>query len=172
MKLELITHPNELLQTKLTEEWDFENPQYDASVLRDAMLDVMVKNLGIGLSANQVGLKVRCFVFLNNQANNNIDTKVLALNPSWEPIEDAPTIDMYEACLSYPGIVISIERPERIKATWTDHNGKKFTEVLFGYQARCFMHECDHLDGVTMDQHVSPVKWKEAVADAEAKAKK
>ena len=24
MKLELITHPNELLQTKLTEEWDFE----------------------------------------------------------------------------------------------------------------------------------------------------
>tara|TARA_B100000927_G_scaffold212208_1_gene172825 strand:- start:106 stop:621 length:516 start_codon:yes stop_codon:yes gene_type:complete len=169
MKLELITHPNEILQTKLTEEWDFDNPQYDASELRESMLDLMIKNLGIGLSANQVGLKVRCFVFLNNQANNNLDTKVLALRPSWKPMEDTKSITMYEACLSYPGVVLNIERPERIKATWTDHNGKKFEEVLIGYQARCFMHECDHLDGITFDQYVSPVKWKEAVANAEAK---
>jgi peptide deformylase len=31
------------------------------------------------------------------------------------------------------------------------------------------MHEYDHLEGITMDQHVAPVKWKEAVANAEAK---
>ena len=26
MKLELVTHPNEILQTKITEEFDFDNP--------------------------------------------------------------------------------------------------------------------------------------------------
>ena len=41
MKLELVTHPNEILQTKITEEFDFDNPQYDASELRDSMLELM-----------------------------------------------------------------------------------------------------------------------------------
>ena len=169
MELELVTYPNEILQTKITEEWDFDNPQYDANELRDAMFKVMTKNLGIGLSANQVGLKVRAFVFVNNQATNDTDSKALVLNPSWEPIADEPDIDMFEACLSYPNIVLSVNRPAKIKAKWKNHTGKQFEETLYGYTARCFMHEYDHLEGITMDQHVAPVKWKEAVANAEAK---
>ena len=169
MKLELITHPNEILQTKITEEWNFDNPQYDASELRDAMLNVMTSNRGIGLAANQVNIKVRCFVFVNNQANNNNEIKVLALNPSYEHIDDAPAVDMFESCLSYPGVVLSVNRPARIKAKWTNHTGKEYEEELIGYQARCFMHEHDHLEGITMDQHVAPVKWKEAVEKAQEK---
>jgi peptide deformylase len=169
MKLELVTHPNEILQTKITEEFDFDNPQYDASELRDSMLELMKKEVGIGLAANQCGINIRCFVFVNGMANNQTEADVLALNPSYEVMEDAETVDMFESCLSYPGVILSIPRPHKIKATWTNHKGKKFTEVLNGYSARCFIHECDHLDGVTMDQHVAPVVWKKAVADAEAK---
>ena len=169
MELELITHPNEMLQTKITEEFDFDNPQYDASELRDSMLACMKGNVGIGLAANQCGIKVRCFVFINGMANNKDESEVLALNPSYEVVEDAETVDMFESCLSYPGIILSVPRPHKIKASWTNHLGKKYTEVLNGYSARCFMHEHDHLEGITMDQHVAPVKWKEAVDNANKK---
>ena len=81
MKLELVTHPNEILQTKITEEFDFDNPQYDASELRDSMLELMKKEVGIGLAANQCGINVRCFVFVNGMANNQTEADVLALNP-------------------------------------------------------------------------------------------
>lgn len=168
MELELVTHPNEILQTRITEEWDFDNPQYDASELRLAMLKVMTDNRGIGLAANQVNLNVRAFVMMNHNANNDEDSRALMLNPSWEPVTDQPDVDMFESCLSYPGVVLSVTRPSKIKAKWTDHNGKAYEEILGGYSARCFMHEHDHLEGITMDQHVAPVKWKEAVANAEA----
>ena len=169
MKLELVIHPNEMLQTKITEEVNFDNPQYDLAELRGSMLSCMTNNLGIGLAANQCGVNVRWFVFINAMASNDAESKVLACNPSWETVEDSTDVDMFESCLSYPGVVLSVVRPHKIRAKWTDHNGKQFTELLSGYSARCFMHECDHLDGVTMDQHVAPVKWKEAVENAEAK---
>ena len=66
MKLELVVYPNDALQTKITEEWNFENPQYNAEELRTEMLRIMVENKGIGLSANQVGINVRAFVFVNS----------------------------------------------------------------------------------------------------------
>ena len=47
-----------------------------------------------------------------------------------------------------------------------EDSGKK---NCFAYQARCFMHEMDHLDGISMSEHVSPKIWREAVANAEAK---
>jgi peptide deformylase len=64
---------------------------------------------------------------------------------------------------------LNIVRPARIKAKWKDADGKPWEEELYGYQARCFMHEMDHLDGVSMSEHVSPKIWREAVANAEAK---
>ena len=170
MKLELVIAPDERLDTAVTKEWDFDNPQYDAKELKDAMIKIMVKNRGIGLSANQVGIMdARCFVFQNNQANNDYDRNVLALQPSYEPIKEHPEVGMFEGCLSFPGITLNIVRPSRIRAQWKDEYGKQFDEELFGYQARCFIHEMDHLNGISMEEHVSPKVWKEAVANAEAK---
>ena len=170
MELKLVIAPDERLDTAVTKEWDFDNPQYNAVELKDAMINVMKKERGLGLSANQVGIMdARCFVFQNNQANNDYERNVLALHPSYEVIEGQPEIGMFEGCLSFPGITLNIVRPARIKAKWKDGTGKQFSDELFGYQARCFMHEMDHLDGVSMNEHVSPKVWKEAVANAEAK---
>ena len=99
MKLELVIAPDERLDTAVTKEWDFDNPQYDAKELKDAMIKIMVKNRGIGLSANQVGIMdARCFVFQNNQANNDYDRNVLALQPSYEPVKEHPEVGMFEGC--------------------------------------------------------------------------
>ena len=167
MELKLITYPDERLETKIDKEWDFDNPQYDAGELRIAMLQVMKAYEGIGLSANQVGvMDARCFVFFNQQVNNRDSAEVLCLNPTYEVHDDSVDVSMWEGCLSFPGINLEVSRPSTIKAKWFDHTGREFEEKLIGYQARCFMHEIDHLNGITMDQHVAPVKWKEALQKA------
>jgi len=170
MKLELVVYPNDALQTKITEEWNFENPQYNAEELRTEMLRIMVENKGIGLSANQVGINVRAFVFVNSLDNNSDRQNALALNPTYEVHKDAVDIDMWESCLSYPGALVQIIRPNKITANWFDQKNKKRTFVLDGYSARCFMHETDHLNGVTMDEHVLPKVWKEALTKANLNA--
>ena len=58
------------------------------------MLELMKKEVGIGLAANQCGINVRCFVFVNGMANNQTEGDVLALNPSYEVMEDAETVDV------------------------------------------------------------------------------
>ena len=37
-----------------------------------------------------------------------------------------------------------------------------------GYDARCFLHELDHVNGITYDMHVSPIELKKAQEKAEA----
>ena len=40
---------------------------------------------------------------------------------------------------------------------------------LDGYEAKCFQHELDHLDGITFDQRVSKMRWDMAKKKASAK---
>mgnify|MGYP001444212596 CR=1 FL=1 len=62
MKLELVKAPNDWLQKKI-EPMDLENLPDNLKEIKDAMNQVMLDNKGIGLSANQVGLDMRLFVF-------------------------------------------------------------------------------------------------------------
>ena len=40
--------------------------------------------------------------------------------------------------------------------------GKEVNELLYGYDARCFLHELDHLNGITYDMHVTPMELQKA----------
>ena len=95
MKLELVKHPSDWLSKKL-DPWDFDNPPMDPVELKSEMLKTMKANLGIGLSANQVGINARCFVFIiNNLTNNQKDRELLCINPEIvEHIE--PVVTMWE----------------------------------------------------------------------------
>lgn len=53
-----------------------------------------------------------------------------------------------EACLSIPGVSGNVNRPEKISVEATNLEGKRFTETLTGMEARAFMHENDHINGV------------------------
>lgn len=142
---------------------DIENPPMDLVELRDQMWNIMKENRGIGLAANQIGYNFRAFVLNNLSTNSMTDQKMLAINP--EVIEESDTpVEMFEQCLSFPGINAQITRPHKIKARWIDHNGKTKEEWLDGYTARIFLHELDHLNGITMKDHITPAKWKELSA--------
>ena len=78
------------------------------------------------------------------------------------------TVDDVEGCLSFPNIFVNITRPKEILAEWYDENLEKKTVKIEGYSAKCFLHEWDHLQGVTFKDRVSKLKWNMA----EKKARK
>lgn len=55
-----------------------------------------------------------------------------------------------EGCLSYPGLAVSVERPESISVRFFSPAGEECNETFTGWQARIVMHEIDHLDGINL----------------------
>jgi peptide deformylase len=105
---------------------------------------------GIGLSAPQIGINKRFFVWLDS-----IDKWQLAINPRVFP-DGNKSINLMERCLSYPGKYFRIKRFKRITAVFYNVNGEtgkleKYSRKLSGDRAWVFQHECDHLDGKTLN---------------------
>ena len=98
---------------------------------------------GIGLAANQVGERVRLFVMLIDGHN------WACFNP--EILESSTDLtDFDEGCLSFPGESCIIKRPNTIDVRYYDVAGIEIIEKLTGLPSRCFQHELDHLNGITM----------------------
>jgi peptide deformylase len=111
--------------------------------LAQRMLQFMRKNNGIGLAANQVGERVRMFVM-------GIDGRDwVCFNPEIIQTRNDLT-DFDEGCLSFPGESCIIKRPDVIDVRYYNVNGVEITEELTGLASRCFQHELDHLNGITM----------------------
>jgi peptide deformylase len=53
-----------------------------------------------------------------------------------------------EACLSIPGLMGDVERPEAITVKGYNRRGQPVSIKAKGWLARIFQHEIDHLDGV------------------------
>lgn len=107
------------------------------------LLKFMKDEKGIGLAANQVGLRDRCFVM-------EIDEQQWGcFNP--EIVEMGSDLTKFnEGCLSFPGESCILLRPEEIRVRYFDANGVEHVETLTGLASRCFQHELDHLNGITM----------------------
>jgi peptide deformylase len=66
----------------------------------------------------------------------------------------APMCGMWENCASCGAVHAWVVRPQQITVSYTDEWGADHTEVMDGMRARLFMHELDHLRGVSMLQQV------------------
>jgi len=53
-----------------------------------------------------------------------------------------------EGCLSLPGLVGEVARPDHVIVKALDRNMQEITVEGTGLLARCLCHEIDHLDGV------------------------
>jgi peptide deformylase len=113
--------------------------------LADDMIVLMRQNRGIGLAAPQCGVSKRLFVM-------EIQGRVWhCFNPEIEEI-GPESVEMEEGCLSFPGESCTIQRPDRVKVRYQDSSGEWHSDTLSGLSARCFQHEFDHLEGITMHQ--------------------
>jgi peptide deformylase len=118
--------------------WPWQN-----RLLAESMHNFMRTQNGIGLAAPQIGISKRLFVMEVS------GTKWNCFNP--EIVESALTlVDWDEGCLSFPGDRCIIKRPLWVGVRYQDHEGSWKEETLDGLAARCFQHELDHLDGITM----------------------
>ena len=107
----------------------------------DDMADTMHASNGVGLAAPQVGVLRRMFVV-------QVDDEMLyeLINP--EIVETDGDQYGEEGCLSVPGYVGLVHRPEHVRIKGLDRNGQPVEYEGEGLLARAFMHEYDHLDGV------------------------
>ncbi len=114
---------------------------------------------GVGLAATQVGVLRRVFLFLPDP-----EQEPLALvNPRLVETSDERESDD-EGCLSLQGVVIPVERHERVTIEATDLEGKEIRLELEGLPARIAQHELDHLDGVLILDRTTPDGRREALA--------
>lgn len=120
----------------------FQYPVQNRS-LEQQLFECLRQEKGIGLAAPQVGIKSRVFVMeIEGQ-------KWACFNPQIEKTSSTLT-EFNEGCLSFKGDQCTITRPDEIAVGYQDFQGNWHHEVLSGLSARCFQHELDHLNGVTM----------------------
>jgi peptide deformylase len=147
--LELVPEKSSILD-EVMPEFDFSNPPTDPVFLASQLVETCIYHNGLGLSANQCGLRYRVFVM---GAGNDY---VAHFNPKIISTSDA-TAHMEEGCLSYPLLFIHITRPENITVEYQDFNGEKKTAIYSGITARCFQHELDHMNGVRYTSKAKPL---------------
>ena len=68
------------------------------------------------------------------------------------------TDSKYEGCLSYPNLILNVKRPIKLVTQFLDADAKECIIVLEGYDARVFLHEYDHLQGIEFTDRVSKLK--------------
>ena len=157
MPLPILMYPAEIL-SEVMPDFDFENPIYDAKQLEADMIKTMLANRGMGLSANQTGIRTRMFVMGNSENASGF------FNPIVVEADDLVSDD--EGCLSFPGIYTKVKRPNKIRVMWQNSSGEMLKAEVEGITAKCFLHELDHLNGVVFKDRVSSLKWNMAVKKA------
>lgn len=115
--------------------------------LTEDMEETMKEEQGVGLAAPQVGILKRIIVI-------DIGEGVLKLINPVIKSKSGKAIQA-EGCLSVPGILGEVERPQKVVVEALDIEGKKVTIKGEDLLARVLCHEIDHLDGILFTDKVT-----------------
>ena len=136
-----LLEPNHPLLHSPLPEITAETEPEDRVELTNNMAETMKHYGGIGLSANQVGIALRMFVF------GDKDHFIPCFNPK---ILDygGPEMAIEEGCLTYPGLFVKIYRPDWVVVQWEDEKRELHEANLPDIHSRIFQHEYDHMEGI------------------------
>lgn len=150
MRYPIVIHPNERLKQKakpvtmITDE---------TITLLEDMYETMVAHDGIGLAAPQIGKNVQLAVIEVDEETGLFEL----INP--EIIERKGTDIDVEGCLSIPETYGTVERADEVTVRYFDREGDEIEVTAYGYLARAFQHEIDHLNGeLFIDKIIDPIK--------------
>lgn len=116
-----------------------ENIDNRTITLIEDMIDTMYEADGVGLAAPQVGILKRLFVI------DIGDGPLVFINP--EILETSGKQIGEEGCLSIPGEVEEVMRPNYVRARAINEKGEEFEIEAEELLARAILHEYDHLNG-------------------------
>ena len=108
-------------------------------------------NKAIGVAANQFGIDASVAIVLIKQK------PLILINPKIKKFSEVKFMHK-EGCLSFPQLWLKVKRHRAVTVEYFDKTGKECIIELSGIDARCFLHELDHLDGKVFTQKVSPLK--------------
>ena len=145
--MELIKAPNEFLEKQVV---PFNFDTMDADKISKEMIEMMLKYKGVGLASNQVGIDAQIFVM-------GEENPITVINPMVTEV-GTEKIEMEEGCLSFPGLYMKVKRPSVVSVQYLDTKQKECIIKLEGFHASVFLHEFDHLQGITFDQRVSKLR--------------
>ncbi|HDR6284720.1 TPA: peptide deformylase [Bacillus cereus] len=144
--LEIIKHPNEVLETPCERVINFDKKL--VKLLKD-MHETMLIADGVGLAAPQVGVSLQVAVVDVDDDTGKIELiNPLILEKRGEQVGP-------EGCLSFPGLYGEVERADYIKVRAQNRRGKVFLLEAEGFLARAIQHEIDHLHGVLFTSKVT-----------------
>jgi peptide deformylase len=133
----IVTEGDEILRKRAREVTEIND---HIRMILDDMLETMRDQEGAGLAAPQVGILKRMFIA-------EVDGEVIELiNPEILEAEGIQVED--EGCLSIPGMIGTVERPEYIKMKGLNREGREVVYEGTGFLPIVLSHEYDHLDGI------------------------
>jgi peptide deformylase len=141
------------------QEWDFQNPPFDLSDFGISMVSFMLEKNGLGLSANQVGYSFRIFAMRGTPEN------FVLINPRIVSLS-GEAVELQEACLSYPGLIVSKERMHHCRVRFQGIDGNTYTRQFTGITSRVVQHEMNHINGEPFWTGVSKLKFDRALKKA------
>ncbi|MFE6287899.1 peptide deformylase [Streptomyces sp. NPDC057877] len=142
----------------------------DLAALIDDMFLTMYIAEGAGLAANQVGVDLRLFVY-DCPDDDGVRHVGHIVNPVLEPLDPAGRrlVDDSEGCLSVPGALMVVPRPDRAVVRGRDRDGAPVVIEGTGYFARCLAHETDHVNGQVYLDRLSARERKQALRQVAAR---
>lgn len=139
IKVPIVQYPNDILRKQIQPIKDIDTSIKDAIWQMSRRLPFCQ---GFGLAANQIGLELPIFGYIDLENRHH----KFFINPVIKESSD----DMFlyeEGCLSIPGFYFPVERPNTILIEALDKNGDTFEMEASGLLGRIFQHEVDHLNG-------------------------
>ncbi|HTL00156.1 MAG TPA: peptide deformylase [Pseudomonadales bacterium] len=154
-------HPTLRKPARRLEARELKSPEIGRLV--NDMIDTLNDAGGIGLAAPQIDEPVRLAIIeIDGGQSRYGEIPAMPLtvfvNPTIE-IVDPKAAGYWEGCLSVPGLRGWVERPQFVRVSYQDLDGKKHAIELKGFLATVFQHEFDHLDGkLYIDRMTDPTK--------------
>lgn len=135
--LEIIREGNPILRNKSVDVKEFD---HNLSELLDDMSETMKHNKGCGLAAPQIKQNINVFIVDTGEGVKEY------INPTiTEKIGEQKGI---EGCLSIPGYMGIVKRPQTIRGFAYDRKGNRFKFTASNFSAQAICHEYDHLKGI------------------------
>ena len=147
---EVVKAPAKVLSTKTKEVEVIDETIIE---LLDDLYDTMVEHDGVGIAAPQINVDLRvAIVELGEDILEMINPVVLETRGEAEDVE---------GCLSFPELFGLVKRPTYVKIEASDREGRIYELEAEDFEARCILHEIDHLDGVLFDSKMTRVLTQE-----------
>lgn len=151
---------NPILYKVCEEVLDITSPEIQE--ICDNLIETLAQTkTGVWLAAPQIGYDKRIFLIWIKPTPRFPDLEdvgaQIIINPNIIS-QSKETWKLREWCLSVPELMGDVVRSKTIEVEYCDREGNQHTKEMEAFEARVFLHEYDHLDGILFLERMNNLK--------------